>query len=42
VIRGEQCSEAEQADIVYLKSILDDEGMNIAQVRAGAVYSART
>jgi hypothetical protein len=31
-----------KADIVYLKSILDDEGMNIAQVRAGAVYSART
>lgn len=29
-----------KADIVYLKAILDDEGENIAQVKAGATFAA--
>jgi len=31
-----------KADIIYLRSILDDEGEMVAQVKAGAVFSAAT
>ncbi|WWC94494.1 hypothetical protein V866_001340 [Kwoniella sp. B9012] len=30
-----------KADIVYLKSILDDEGVDIAQIKAGANWASR-
>ncbi|WVQ79973.1 hypothetical protein IAT38_002074 [Cryptococcus sp. DSM 104549] len=37
---GEHDLRQAKADIVYLRSILDGEEPNIAQVRAGAAFSA--